>query len=201
MRTWWLGGSISSSFDVSDLVQILLLLGPMQCSSSVGCEQSYGLPTSIPAGSQNLEGLEREIQKQNWKHRDKNRSSQVRLFRRGSNCGVVEEINRMEKSWTMCKMSKRKGPVLGVCIKTVSNITVLLLYHLLRETKKLSMLSTARSVKSQLTEVFQTTEWLISPHHLKSVSYQVPLFEESSHPTAQQSSPTSVMLSPEKQKQ
>lgn len=53
---------------------------------------NLSLPASIPAGSQNLEGLERETQKQNWKHRDKNRSSQVRLFRRGSNCGLVEEL-------------------------------------------------------------------------------------------------------------
>lgn len=56
------------------------------------------------------------------------------------------------------QMSKRKGSILGVCMKIISNITVFLLYHLLGETKKFSMLSTARFAKSQLTEVFQTAE-------------------------------------------
>lgn len=54
-------------------------------------------PVSILAGSKSLEGLEREIQKQNWKHRDKNRSSQASLFRRGNNYGLVEELIEWRK--------------------------------------------------------------------------------------------------------
>lgn len=48
-------------------------------------------PGNIPAGRKNLEGLEREIQKQNWRHKDKNRSPQARLFGRGDKGGLVEE--------------------------------------------------------------------------------------------------------------
>lgn len=38
-----------------------------------------------------------KIQKQNWQHREKNRSSQARLFRRGTNCGLVEELLEWRK--------------------------------------------------------------------------------------------------------
>lgn len=46
---------------------------------------------NISAQKKNLEVLEREIQKQNWRHRNKNRSPQAKIFGRVDKSGLIEE--------------------------------------------------------------------------------------------------------------
>lgn len=80
--------------------------------------------------------------------------------------GVSVDVKRNEQNVDKLhnmQVSKRKGLILAVCMKTVSNIIIVLLCHPLGETKKFSIPSKARFAKSQLTEVFQTVTNLPTP--------------------------------------
>ena len=88
---WWLGAALSSPSDVQAWSWYSLYLALPNAPALWVVSNLTAHPGNIPAGRKNLEGVEREIQKQNWRHRDKNRSPQARLFGRGDKGGLVEE--------------------------------------------------------------------------------------------------------------